>query len=266
MLGEAAIHQTTSHENVSLPVVEKTTGLNPAVSDEVVYGDHSVQYHTEAPDWGGIPHELVMLTASFLPNTLGSLWSIAGVCSGWREAVLADKAVIARVAVRLKKSPIPTKGPQLFPRLLEESIAAGNAQAMMCQAGVYEDQNKMRQAQGLWKKAARAGHMEAQFKLGCLHYHGTETQARDSEQAVHWLQKAGQKMQASDRWEEDKERLAQVALMLGYMHMDGDGTRTDNAEAMKWMLVAKSCGSKDAESTLGWMYNTGQYGETIGWS
>jgi TPR repeat protein len=53
---------------------------------------------------------------------------------------------------------------------------------------------------------------------------------------------------------------SQASLILGYLHMDGEGTKRDNAVALQHMREAADNGSDEAKSTLGWMYNTGQFG------
>jgi TPR repeat protein len=55
--------------------------------------------------------------------------------------------------------------------------------------------------------------------------------------------------------------LMDALLMLGYLHLDGEGTKRDNMEAVSAMRRASELGSDEARRTLGWMYNTGQFGE-----
>lgn len=58
----------------------------------------------------------------------------------------------------------------------------------------------------------------------------------------------------------ERERLAHACLILGYLHMDGEGTRRDNGIAVRHMRAAAELGNPEAQTTLGWMYNTGQFG------
>ena len=58
----------------------------------------------------------------------------------------------------------------------------------------------------------------------------------------------------------ETERLAHARLILGYLHLDGEGTRRDNGAAVKHLRAAAELGSAEAQATLGWMYNTGQFG------
>jgi len=37
-------------------------------------------------------------------------------------------------------------------------------------------------------------------------------------------------------------------------------SQVDNIQATKWFAVGKAAGNKEAEKTLGWMWNTGQFG------
>lgn len=58
-----------------------------------------------------------------------------------------------------------------------------------------------------------------------------------------------------------KRMLVDALLMLGYLHLDGEGTKRDNKEAVVALRRAAELGSDEARRTLGWMYNTGQFGE-----
>jgi TPR repeat protein len=67
---------------------------------------------------------------------------------------------------------------------------------------------------------------------------------------------------AEQRRQEEKkgwQQQAQAHLILGYMYMDGEGTKQDLGKAAKHMREAIKRGSEEAETTLGWMYNTGKY-------
>ena len=58
-----------------------------------------------------------------------------------------------------------------------------------------------------------------------------------------------------------RRMLVDALLMLGYLHLDGEGTKRDNKEAVGAMRRAAALGSDEARRTLGWLYNTGQFGE-----
>jgi len=47
--------------------------------------------------------------------------------------------------------------------------------------------------------------------------------------------------------------------MLGYLCLDGEGTKLDYTEATRYFKLAISNGNLEAERTLGWMFNTGQF-------
>ncbi len=53
--------------------------------------------------------------------------------------------------------------------------------------------------------------------------------------------------------------LAVAALLLGYVHLDGEGGRVDRVEAIRWFKVAVQHGSVEGERVLGSLYNTGQF-------
>lgn len=58
-----------------------------------------------------------------------------------------------------------------------------------------------------------------------------------------------------------QRQIASASLLLGYLHMDGEGTKVSNLEAVRHMRRASMLGDEEAHRTLGWMYNTGQFGE-----
>ena len=49
-------------------------------------------------------------------------------------------------------------------------------------------------------------------------------------------------------------------INLGNMYFDGNGVPQDNAESVKWYLLAADQGSADAQITLGFLY---EYGEAV---
>lgn len=58
------------------------------------------------------------------------------------------------------------------------------------------------------------------------------------------------------------QQVARASLLLGFRPMDGEGTNTSNLEAVRHMRRAALLGDEEAHRTLGWMYNTGQFGES----
>ena len=50
------------------------------------------------------------------------------------------------------------------------------------------------------------------------------------------------------------------AFMLGLLHLDGEAAKADAAEAVRWLRLAASYGSREAPALLGTLFNTGQYG------
>ena len=50
--------------------------------------------------------------------------------------------------------------------------------------------------------------------------------------------------------------LAQVKILLGFMYLDGDGTKEDPTEAIKWFKRASEHGNVDAAKHMCYLYNT----------
>lgn len=57
----------------------------------------------------------------------------------------------------------------------------------------------------------------------------------------------------------DSLPLPQAAHILGYLHLDGEGTRVDVGAAIRWFRLAERHGCRDAGRVLGSLFNTGQY-------
>ena len=52
---------------------------------------------------------------------------------------------------------------------------------------------------------------------------------------------------------------AEASTILGFMYLDGEGTRQDNTEAVRWFKEGKAYGSEPAARALGHLFNTGQF-------
>jgi TPR repeat protein len=52
---------------------------------------------------------------------------------------------------------------------------------------------------------------------------------------------------------------AEAALRLGFLMTDATQSQRDATEAMKWFKLAASLGCTDAQDTVGWLLNTGQF-------
>jgi TPR repeat protein len=54
--------------------------------------------------------------------------------------------------------------------------------------------------------------------------------------------------------------LTEGALVLGYLYVDGEGVAAaDRSRAVALFKLSADAGCAEAESVLGWMFNTGQY-------
>lgn len=57
-----------------------------------------------------------------------------------------------------------------------------------------------------------------------------------------------------------QQRQASAHLMLGFLCLDGEGTRRDNMAAVAHMRTAAALGCGEAQAQLGSLFNTGQFG------
>ena len=57
----------------------------------------------------------------------------------------------------------------------------------------------------------------------------------------------------------EEQVLAKSALLLGFLHLDGEATKFDAGEALKWFKIALLNNCTEAERIIGTLFNTGQY-------
>lgn len=102
-------------------------------------------------------------------------------------------------------------------------------------------------AQAAIRKAAKAGHAEAQFRLGVMYGNGDGV-ALDHAQAVAWFEKA-----ASQGHEN-------ALITMAWMFATGAGVEVDEARARELYLRAAESGSSKAQYVVATMYRFAQYG------
>lgn len=52
----------------------------------------------------------------------------------------------------------------------------------------------------------------------------------------------------------------QAAHILGYLHLDGEGTKADVAAALRWFRLAERQGCREVSRVIGSLLNVGMYG------
>ena len=227
---------------------------------------------------------------SFLPRSAGTANALVGVCKGWREAILTDDAYLGSLNFSLDASQ-PFKGMETVRGAVAHrrtwayadrharAIAGGASTTTTTTRGIesgggggatvpallrraadvgsnataLETRGDVAGAYRSWRKAASLGSCLAQFKLGEIFYRGSGNQGVDGEEALFWLSKA---MKSSALAPECR---ATAAGIMGFLHLDGEGTAACNTTAIKWFKVAAENGCAEALKTLGWLYSTGQY-------
>lgn len=95
-----------------------------------------------------------------------------------------------------------------------------------------------------YRKAADAGHVQAQVQVGNMYAEG-EGVAQDYAQALRWFRMAAEKGNAEA--END----------VGMFHLMGMGVKQDPAEGARWLRKAAGHGNEVAERNLGMMYLQG---------
>lgn len=143
-----------------------------------------------------------------------------------------------------------------IPEILIRSADTGVNVSAIVTLGMLQDLRGNQTAANMaWKRAALLGSGIAQFKLGEIHYRGSGNQGVDGEEALFWLSKAVKNRDAPI----GVTSLATAAGIIGFLHLDGEGTQAYNVTAVKWFKVAAENGNLEALKTLGWLYNTGQF-------
>lgn len=212
----------------------------------------------------------------------------------WRYALLEDDQLLRGLRFVLdparpfkgdrKLPPAVLRGylrhSSAHPRALERAARLGNLSALLVTARLLDAAGQAADAMRPWKKAAVAGHVEAQLRLGLAMYRGSCGCMQDAEEAHLWLMRAVRQVQGGDgeggggsgvagaavaRGAGAKEALhsnvlRQAGLILGYMAHDGEGAKRDPEEAVRWFRLAAEQGCQEATQVLGWIYNTGQFG------
>ncbi|KAK9818231.1 hypothetical protein WJX72_009147 [[Myrmecia] bisecta] len=132
---------------------------------------------------------------------------------------------------------------------------AGNAGQVIAMSGVCR----------AWRRVLAA---DGPF-LQAIHFKIKQSHASQSLRGLHltqppWLAQkaaaAGNDGLAAGKPLSPARLLSSAALLLGYLHFDGEAAKQDVAEAVRWFKVAAASGSREAENMLGTLFNTGQYG------
>lgn len=115
-----------------------------------------------------------------------------------------------------------------------------------------DDRGGARGAENILEKMKRLKRENDMRVSGSLDAQCVE-ELQDSTQALVYLSKAVRNPSA------ERHDRAVAATLLGFMNLDGP--TSSNSTAVSWFKVAAENGSGSAEETLGWMYNTGQFGD-----
>jgi hypothetical protein len=156
-----------------------------------------------------------------------------------------------------------------LPAFLVQAVAANNLTAAVATARYCELSSVPEDAGRYWMRAGRLGHPEAQWRCGYAYYKGLLGHTRDSEEALLWLSRATKRL-AEVVFDGDhapvlttalqcRAILAQAAHVLGFLHLDGEGTKQDTGAALQCFKTARLCGCTEAGSVLGSLFRNGQY-------
>lgn len=238
-----------------------------------------------------LPPELLSKVLWHLPRTASVANALCGVCAEWRAAILDEEAYLRAIHFRLDANQ-PFRGMDTVRGAVahrrtwahrrrgagddsaatapeDDAVAGARVPEILVRAArtganvtALETLGALREAQGdhagaykAWKRSAALGSSLGQFKLGEIFYRGLGNQGVDGEEALFWLSKAVKNQTAPL----SSESMATAAGIMGFLHLDGEGTQACNVTAVKWFKVAAEHGNREADKTLGWLYNTGQY-------
>lgn len=159
----------------------------------------------------------------------------------------------------------------------DETLATaleGDPEAQTLIASMYEERGSHENAVRWYRKAAKQGRPDAQFKLGFYHAQGSGGLKKDLEEAANWFQKAAGKDQVGAQYNlavcyENGLGVPQNdALALGWYRQaaakgdafaqkavgvcfeQGRGVKADRVEACAWYLLSASRNNPDADKLL----------------
>jgi len=128
---------------------------------------------------------------------------------------------------------------------LEKLASFGIAQAQ-CELGFhYATEGEKGLAVDLYKKAAKQGHLNAQFLLGCCYEKGSGIE-KDQAQAIFWFKKI------IERGTIDSNN-ADVQYVLGKMYSTGKGVGEDIKYGVILLNKAATQGHEEARGMLEWL-------------
>jgi len=199
----------------------------------------------------------------------------SGVCGSWRQLVCFHPGLLTELRATINEArpfsaqQLPTHMLRLvtcppFPLLIAKAAAAGNPSANFALATLLDLQGMGNSAMKHWRKAAKYGYRRAQLRIGEAYYKGTCNMPLDGEEAYFWLARSVRSLE--DRPEAPCPIAGKALLLLAFILFDGEGVQRDCEEAVRLFKRAAAYGSKDAEHTLGSIYNTGQYGAQSRWA
>ncbi|GAQ81685.1 hypothetical protein KFL_000870210 [Klebsormidium nitens] len=270
--GASAIHTSTEHLHQARSDIEH---LSPAHNSrcEISSGvakpscEVGVENEGRAFSQGRSMDSLSIGELQMVFSFLGfsDLSTASAVCKLWRMSIAEDEPLLKSLVIRRRMfqpaiappAPRRTKflcGTHPLPFVLIRAAEAGNVPAMVLVAEEMERQGQRPKALDWWKKAARKGDQGSQYRIGEAYYRGDSEWPQDGEEALIWLNRAAKFAHG------DAGLSAAAGLLLGYMHLDGEGIAApNNTEAVRWFRFAAELGNREAEKTLGWLWNTGQF-------
>jgi TPR repeat protein len=127
----------------------------------------------------------------------------------------------------------------------EKAAKQGHVKAQFNLGLMYNKEQNDVQAVEWYRKAAEQGHLNAQFSLGLMYGSGQGV-AQDHKQAVEWYRKAAE--QGLDR----------AQYTLGNMYDQGLGVVQDNQQSLEWYNKAAEQGHAKAQYNLGVVYTNGK--------
>lgn len=236
--------------------------------------------------WQDLYADVVSRVAGQLCSSVVDVLAMAQVCSSWRQAVYSSMDILRQIELPSPQVKVWARGAQggaqslQWPMIVEKAVQAGNVSAMVFLAKCLDGQGRGQEGMRLWKKAGKAGHVEALWKVGMAAYNGQWGIEKDVEDAhLHLSRVVKQVLEVSNLSGErcssralpgssfqvnaslKDQILSQAGLVLGYLHFDGEGNcGVSRSEAVRYFKLAAQHGSKEAEEVLGWVFNTGQYG------
>ncbi len=169
-----------------------------------------------------------------------------------QAALKGDRDAMSKLACRLADGTGTAPAPKPALRWLRKAAEAGHPNAQFNLGAVFDEGDAVAGVRAdpaaafrWYRRAAKSGSERGQVLTGFCYWKGIGIK-RDVSQARFWFEKAASAGQSD------------AQFMLGYLDETGDDAAPDLAKALEWYRLAAAQGGPKAQFRIGLMYSKGQ--------